>query len=308
MQTKNLFKSLPSTQQQCGVQNGKRSGKGGTNFTPVQNDTVDHDPIDDDTQNPYITGGRYARPGELPFQVFLRAPMGNGGSMTCGGSVITNRCVVTAGHCVFICGQGQVQRVPYVEVTFGDYDLRMSDGEYGMTSSDIRPHQSYRPCTSTFKNDIALICFQSEIPMRMTPNGYGSIGTICPPESDSFTTATTSGWGQTTQGFQGPPSPILKVAEVNYLDVETCRYQLWLNGGGLDWNIDPNLQICVSQGNGGRDGACHGDSGGPLFLTDTGRAVLIGIVSYGPQNCPANNPAVYTRVSAYRTWINQMMG
>ncbi|RWS20317.1 hypothetical protein B4U80_14293, partial [Leptotrombidium deliense] len=75
------------------------------------------------------------------------------------------------------------------------------------------------------------------------------------------------------------------MAEVSYLEVKACRYLLWSTGGGIDWNIDPNLQICVMLGNGGRD------------------VVQIEIVSYGPKNCSANNPAVYTRVSAYRSCI-----
>jgi len=47
---------------------------------------------------------------------------------------------------------------------------------------------------------------------------------------------------------------------------------------------------------------CSGDSGGPLVASGR-EAILLGITSYGAENCAPSSPAFYTRVSAYLEWI-----
>ena len=51
--------------------------------------------------------------------------------------------------------------------------------------------------------------------------------------------------------------------------------------------------------------ACVGDSGGPLQCLDQhGLWKLVGIVSFVTDGCSVpERPAVFTRVAAYRTWI-----
>ena len=82
-------------------------------------------------------------------------------------------------------------------------------------------------------------------------------------------------------------------------------------GGGLTRSLlDNNTQICAG-GEKEKD-SCRGDSGGGLFwrsdLTDNTQPwYLLGIVSFGSRECGNGLPAVYTRVSAYRTWIRRKM-
>ena len=56
---------------------------------------------------------------------------------------------------------------------------------------------------------------------------------------------------------------------------------------------------------------CRGDSGGPLFQRVSGEGspwYQIGIVSFGATGCArADDPTVYTRVSAYADWIYSKM-
>lgn len=51
----------------------------------------------------------------------------------------------------------------------------------------------------------------------------------------------------------------------------------------------------------GYEGACRGDSGGPLLQ----RGVQIGITSFGTVNCSEGKPSVYMRVSEYYDWISE---
>ena len=82
-------------------------------------------------------------------------------------------------------------------------------------------------------------------------------------------------------------------------------------GGGLTRSLlDNNTQICAG-GEKEKD-SCRGDSGGGLFwrsdLKDNTQPwYLLGIVSFGSRECGNGHPAVYTRVSAYRTWIKEKM-
>ncbi|XP_061450632.1 chymotrypsin-like protease CTRL-1 [Rhineura floridana] len=53
--------------------------------------------------------------------------------------------------------------------------------------------------------------------------------------------------------------------------------------------------------------SCQGDSGGPLVCQKGSAWTLIGIVSWGTTNCNVQAPAVYTRVSKFHSWIEQVV-
>ncbi|KFP01984.1 Chymotrypsin-like protease CTRL-1, partial [Calypte anna] len=53
--------------------------------------------------------------------------------------------------------------------------------------------------------------------------------------------------------------------------------------------------------------SCQGDSGGPLIYQSGNGWTLIGIVSWGTSNCNVEAPAIYTRVSQFRNWINTVV-
>lgn len=46
-----------------------------------------------------IVGGRLSKPNEAPYMVFIDAEV-EGGSYSCGGTLISSRLVITARHCV----------------------------------------------------------------------------------------------------------------------------------------------------------------------------------------------------------------
>ena len=51
---------------------------------------------------------------------------------------------------------------------------------------------------------------------------------------------------------------------------------------------------------------CFGDSGGPLTVNVNGKHVIVGVASYlGGNSCKTDNANVYTRVSAFLTWIRK---
>lgn len=108
-------------------------------------------------------------------------------------------------------------------------------------------------------------------------------------------TCVTTGWGRLS-GVGNVTPARLQQAVLPLVTVSQCQ-QYW--GSRIT-----NSMICA-----GASGAssCQGDSGGPLVCQKGNTWVLIGIVSWGTSNCNVYAPAVYTRVSKFNTWINQVI-
>jgi len=62
-------------------------------------------------------------------------------------------------------------------------------------------------------------------------------------------------------------------------------------------------QMCAVGTTEGQD-ACNGDSGGPLIAKRGGKAVLVGIISFGDGCGQHLKPGVYARVAAFSQWID----
>ena len=102
--------------------------------------------------------------------------------------------------------------------------------------------------------------------------------------------------GATEEG--GGASKDLQKASVPYADTAVCNEPASYNGG-----VRPNM-MCAGYREGGID-ACQGDSGGPLVWQSPGGPVLVGVVSFGDGCARKLKYGIYTRVSAYRHWIDR---
>jgi secreted trypsin-like serine protease len=65
-----------------------------------------------------------------------------------------------------------------------------------------------------------------------------------------------------------------------------------------------NMMFCAGRKEGGPD-SCQGDSGGPATVTTPTGLKLAGIVSWGDGCGFPNKYGVYTRVSAFTSWVEQ---
>lgn len=106
--------------------------------------------------------------------------------------------------------------------------------------------------------------------------------------------------GYGTTAYAGPDNKILREVDFPAVSTEMCN-QEYVEQGMLDGRT-----LCAGY-EGGRCGVCNGDSGGPLVQFDEqGRPVQVGIVSRSRGCAWAGAPAIFTRVSAFVDWMEEV--
>lgn len=193
-----------------------------------------------------------------------------------------------AGHCVEAYPSYGI-----AVVTAGLHDLDRFQGieqVRHVTRSNMWTHDDFDGNYSPF--DLGLIMFQT----RFTFNDF--VGAIALPSPGEVHTgsATLHGWGSTSNSFYPTYPSILQTVDMPIIPIEACRN---------NWGLDPDLlhddHIC-----GGVSGvsACDLDRGGAL--TQDGE--VVGIASFNSFPCAQPNmPSVYVRVSAYVSWIEEIV-
>lgn len=226
---------------------------------------------------PDVVGGVRAVQGEFPWMVRL--------SMGCGGTLLTNQIILTAGHCVGPTGPN-----PSITATVGVVDLANSDAKTVRSNYVIRDpdYVGYDK-----GNDWALVRLTE--PVRE----LGTISIAKTPEHNHGL-FTIMGWGADREG--GYPQRWLLKAEVPDVDDSTCG-KAYRDSGT---NFTDDAMLCAGLfGVGGVD-TCQGDSGGPMVLKlEDGTFLQVGIVSWGHGCAQAQFPGVYTEVSTYATKITK---
>ncbi|XP_032671250.1 chymotrypsin-1-like [Odontomachus brunneus] len=217
-----------------------------------------------------IVGGNMASQGQFPHQVSLQ----ENGYHNCGGSIISDRHIVTAAHCI---SQNSARTMTVVTGT-----NNLQNGGQVHRVKCIQVHEGYIP--NIFANDIALITLAQPMtfhglqrPISLASADYATGQTHC----------MISGWGRLGANANMPT--MLQYVDTMALTRNDCV------------RAHPRTtakQICTFNSYG--KGACMGDSGGPLICNGQ----LVGVVSFG-RPCAVGVPDVFTNVAYYRDWIQQ---
>lgn len=225
----------------------------------------------------------------------------------CGGAYIGGRLVLTAAHCVEGWTGHDAEFLAARQVRAGTQDL--SDGGSAIPIRAVAIHARYRDGLAVRGHDIALI--------ELVRAPTGAVGDVLVPRAARGglapgTTLDVTGWGLTeptlntsnARGLSGRlqgASATLLEGEVKLLAASACNGNPAYRRSAVTLTAG---QLCA----GSDDGvdACKGDSGGPLVRREAGRkAVLVGLVSWGPGCGQAGVPGIYTDVGAFSRWIDQ---
>nr|XP_056718318.1 chymotrypsinogen A-like [Euleptes europaea] len=227
-----------------------------------------------------IVNGEEAVPGSWPWQVSLQE---QSGWHFCGGSLVSDRWVVTAAHCGVTKSN---------VVVLGEHDRSSSvENVQKLAVEQVFTHPEWDPVA--INNDIALIklATPAEIDARVSP--------VCLTDAtDHFQSGdlcATSGWGKTRYNAFNTPSKLQQTA-LPLLSNDQCK-DYW--GSNIS-----DLMICAGAAG---SSSCMGDSGGPLVCQNDGVWKLVGIVSWGSSRCSVTTPAVYARVSVLGEWAEKTM-
>lgn len=223
-------------------------------------------------------------PNSHPYQAGLLMAL-NQGTGLCGGSVLSDRAILTAAHCPF--GSTSTQVILGAHQLTG---LEVTQQRLTVPASRYRIHPNYD--FSTFHNDIAILI----TPSAFTLNSFVSVVSLpALGVTDQFAgqLATVTGWGRTSDGSSATSAQLQSVQN-NIITNEVCH-------AVYGPTVIPST-ICMAT-TGGR-GTCGGDSGSPLTIALADNQVQVGIVSFGSTaGCERGFPAGFARITSFRQWI-----
>ncbi|XP_018562087.1 serine protease persephone [Anoplophora glabripennis] len=246
-----------------------------------------------------IVGGTLATRQEFPHMALIGYKTGDEIVWACGGSLISENFVLTAGHCL---KNHQLGSAALIRVGL----TNQSDHAH-MQERTVNEVIAYPEYSFSKYHDIGLLRLSKKVNLDI----YARPACLQTQKNIPFKKAIASGWGRVEYSGEGSNDLLKVVLEFFSLDKcnATYRRDIIAPNSNLKNGIIDDLMVCAGSSKELKD-TCQGDSGGPLQVYhDESQGVkcmydIVGVTSFGKSCGLAKNiPGVYTRVSAYIKWI-----
>ncbi|RZC34678.1 prolow-density lipoprotein receptor-related protein 1-like, partial [Asbolus verrucosus] len=254
------------------------------------------------TATTLIVNGTNVTQGDYPWQVALYTAQSK--VLICGGSMITQRVIITAAHCI-TDQKGKMLSKDLYMVAVGKYFRPYNDprdaneAQFSPLQEMFIPRQ-YKGPTQNYLGDIAILVTIKTFTLsrRVQPVcvdwGSNYASELSNPSRNSY--GYVAGWGFTAENEN--PSEELKELKVPAVTYEQCNqnlpedYEAFLTDD----------KLCAGYLDQGTS-VCKGDSGGGLVFKHKDRYYITGIVSLSPQaptgGCNSQQYGLYTSVYRY---------
>ncbi|CAH2102204.1 unnamed protein product [Euphydryas editha] len=234
-----------------------------------------------------IVGGSVTSIQTYPFSAaLLRGASGPGVgtfSKTCGGSIINNRSVLTAAHCL----DSFSTVLNRWRIRVGSSDA--NSGGVTFTLNRIARHGSYN--SVALYDDIAVL----RINGAFSFNNNVRAGSIAGPNYNLPDNAPVWLLGWASVSFtSGAQTDQLSHVQVWVVNQSVCRSRFIAHPRSIMDSMLCSGYLDV----GGRDG-CQGDFGSPVVHNN----VIVGVISWRYRCADSYYPGINTRVSSYTSWI-----
>lgn len=239
---------------------------------------------------PRISRGLTSERGQFPFYVYLEGHSTES-LFECGGSLISDRFIATAAHCLELVDEK-------IDIHLGLLESK-KEFEPGRLTITVAPNRIiFHPAfeSKSLMNDIALI----ELVEPIELNSFIQPIELATCEDDDFAerfdvVAVGNGYKKSEGGI----ADILQYAPMTTTPIPLCM------------RVFPFLvhraSVFCAENDKKRSSVCTGDSGGPLKRISDNK--LIGIASFiSPNNCDEGQPQAFTKVAFYRKWISEKTG
>uniref|UniRef100_A0A182YLC0 trypsin n=1 Tax=Anopheles stephensi TaxID=30069 RepID=A0A182YLC0_ANOST len=247
-----------------------------------------------------IFGGTEAKEGAAPYQVSLQITFTDSHKHFCGGSIIGDRWILTANHCV-----ADVKPC-CISVLVGTNDNEKGGTRYLVDR--VLPHDLHQRSSN---NDIALVRLATSLKFskRVQQIKY-SMATV--PDN---ATLTATGWGLMLKDDGSKQSPNkLQTLDVRHVALDRCK-DSFAHAGHAAIVSDTDLCTLADKDHQGlcsriafrrvslrfAQSLAKGDSGSPVIW----KGQQVAVVSRSTVTCAAGLPDLHTRVSLFHDWIQK---